>query len=95
MSTTTQPTDSSSHTNTGAIAGGVVGGVAGAAIIIGLAWFCIRRSRQPHRPPSEPVVHMAASGDHHPVPIAELEGNRVAELPGEKNPVAELPESQR
>lgn len=56
--TTTQPNHSPSHTNTGAIAGGVIGGVAGTAIIIGLAWFFIRRPRRPQRPPSEPAAQM-------------------------------------
>ncbi|KJK65664.1 hypothetical protein P875_00010084 [Aspergillus parasiticus SU-1] len=94
-STTTQPNHSPSHTNTGAIAGGVVGGVASAAIIIGLAWFFIRRSRRLQRPPSEPAAQMVASGDYYPVPPAELDGNRVSELPGDNNAVAELPVSYR
>ncbi|KAI0321647.1 hypothetical protein OF83DRAFT_1098441 [Amylostereum chailletii] len=36
---------SSSRSHTGAIAGGVVGGVVGLALIVGLAWFLIRRHR--------------------------------------------------
>ena len=35
-----------SHSNTGAIAGGVVGGVAGLAIVGAVAWVYLRRKRQ-------------------------------------------------
>ena len=38
---------------------------------------------------------MAASNNHPLVPPAELEGNRVSELPADKNPVAELPVNSR
>ncbi|KAK5800805.1 hypothetical protein VI817_003017 [Penicillium citrinum] len=98
--TTTQSAESSSSTtNTGAIAGGVVGGVAGAAILIALAWYFIRRLRKSQPLPSEPIGHMATSSDYHPVPPAELsvEGHSVSELPGggKQTPVAELPTSYR
>ncbi|KAJ6001577.1 hypothetical protein N7499_002520 [Penicillium canescens] len=47
--------DSSSSSNTGAIAGGVVGGVAGLAILIGLIWFFLRRRSQSKKSAAGPT----------------------------------------
>ncbi|KAJ5607897.1 hypothetical protein N7537_004516 [Penicillium hordei] len=83
-----------SHSNTGAIAGGVVGGIAGVIILIGLAW-CLFRRRKKHpqdsqsiQPPPGPASELSGSNQ-----ITELSGQSIAELPGSehrKSPPVEL-----
>ncbi|KAJ5705235.1 hypothetical protein N7536_000924 [Penicillium majusculum] len=98
ISATPTPTNNAntdtSHSNTGAIAGGVVGGIAGVVILIGLAW-CLFRRRRKHpqdsqyiQPPPGPVSELSDSNR-----ITELSGQSVVELPGSEHrklPPAEL-----
>ncbi|GIJ82291.1 hypothetical protein Asppvi_000797 [Aspergillus pseudoviridinutans] len=92
-STQTQPSEASSKTNTGAIAGGVVGGVAGVALIAFLVWWLLSRrtKRQPvlHGPQVDPVT------DHkgNRLMVSELDGGSTAhELEDRVNhPAHELP----
>ncbi|KAH6616877.1 hypothetical protein C7974DRAFT_53559 [Boeremia exigua] len=58
------PAPSSSSTNTGAIAGGVVGGVLGLAGILALAWFCLRRRRKQKANDPPPATAMQAPPQH-------------------------------
>ncbi|KAJ5827397.1 hypothetical protein N7447_004160 [Penicillium robsamsonii] len=84
-----------SHSNTGAIAGGVVGGVAGVAILIALAWCLLRRRRR--------QAQDSQSAQRPPVPVSELsdstrvtelsDSTRVTELSGQG--ISELPGSQK
>ncbi|PLB45270.1 hypothetical protein P170DRAFT_513297 [Aspergillus steynii IBT 23096] len=84
-----------SHTNTGAIAGGVVGGVAGAAIIIALSWFLIRRMRR-QRPQADEAILVSGPSKSVEISPAELDSNRVAELESRQDrPIAELPADYR
>lgn len=79
-SATTTSSTSKSSDHTGAIAGGVVGGVAGLALVLGIAWFVLRRRRRAQVEPSHPV----REPDKQP---AEMTGLEVA-------PELEHPESQ-
>lgn len=85
-----KPSDaSSSKTNVGAIAGGVVGGVAGLALIAGALFYFLRRGRN-HEPkyaeapatevkPPLPVQHYYEPNRS---PLSELSNNeRPTELP--------------
>ncbi|CAI7626141.1 unnamed protein product [Penicillium viridicatum] len=80
-----------SHSNTGAIAGGVVGGIAGIVILIGLAWCLFRRRKknpqdgQYIQPPPGPASELSGSER-----ITELSGsNQITELGGQS--ISELP----
>lgn len=57
-------TSSSSHTNVGAIAGGVIGGVILIAIIIALFFFCRRRQRVSRLEAPEPLPPNSGGGGH-------------------------------
>lgn len=87
--------DKGSHsTDTGAIAGGVVGGVLGAVILLGLAWWLLRRRKkhqQDNQSPSGPVREL---GDHNGMLVGELPGSSqtgggLPELNGDRPPPAE------
>ncbi|KAJ5705381.1 hypothetical protein N7536_001070 [Penicillium majusculum] len=84
-----------SHSNTGAIAGGVVGGIAGVVILIALAWYLLRR-RKKKAQDSQPIQRP-------PMPISELsdgtritelsDGTQITELSGQS--ISELPGSEK
>ncbi|KAJ5895351.1 hypothetical protein N7495_007042 [Penicillium taxi] len=94
----------SNHINSGAIAGGVVGGVAGLAIIAGIAWLLIKRSRAHKSLAKDPQSGSDRSSPHseiyeldaaHPFEaptdgeILEISGEGTTELPGAQG-LAEL-----
>lgn len=89
-STQNQDKDSS-HTDTGAIAGGVVGGVAGLAIIVSLIWYFFLRNKrkvndQPDSSRNSKTAELPGAAP------AELENQERVEI-GEGNIYAsELPE---
>ncbi|KAJ5385426.1 hypothetical protein N7517_003337 [Penicillium concentricum] len=85
------PENSSSSSNTGAIAGGVVGGVAGLAILVGLLWFVLRRRNRAKKSigtPTDPSPLMpSAPGSSVPgssVPVSSVTGSSVpgSSVPG-------------
>ncbi|KAJ5468766.1 hypothetical protein N7475_006518 [Penicillium sp. IBT 31633x] len=72
---------SSSSSNTGAIAGGVVGGVAGLAILAGLIWFLLRRRKTARNNigvPTDPSPLMSTVGGSSG-PVSEVAGSSVVE----------------
>lgn len=89
------------HTNTGAIAGGVVGGVVGLAFVAGAGWLLFRRSRAAdndavdYKPGGElpPAVQEMDAEKPHEAPaygaLSEVSGECTSELPGTRV-VAEL-----
>lgn len=99
ISATPTPTNNAntdtSHSNTGAIAGGVVGGIAGVVILIALAWYLLRR-RKKKAQDSQPIQRP-------PMPISELsdgtritelsDGTQITELSGQS--ISELPGSEK
>ncbi|KAJ5494370.1 hypothetical protein N7463_010457 [Penicillium fimorum] len=84
-----------SHSNIGAIAGGVVGGVAGVAILIALAWYLLRgrkKQAQDSQSIQRPPVPVSELSDS--TRVTELSGQGISELPGsekQRPPPAELP----
>lgn len=89
---------SSSGSNSGAIAGGVVGGVAGIAIFSALLWYIIRRRslQQPHQE-GEVLVNEASMSQKIPSKDAgqpsELSGHQVHEMESPRQLAHELPGS--
>ena len=79
-------------TNTGAIAGGVIGGVAGAAILVALVWFCLRRRTKQHKgnesqSESPPITNPLQTQEYfqrqnHPSELFAQKHQRIAELSG-------------
>lgn len=70
----------SGDSNVGAIVGGVVGGVGGLLLVLGLAWFCLRRRKK-----SKDGVKEKQPQETNPVELAaddstNLEGGVVSEL---------------
>ncbi|EAL89992.1 hypothetical protein KXW98_004622 [Aspergillus fumigatus] len=89
--TSTQPPDTSSKTNTGAIAGGVVGGVAGVALIAFLVWWLVSRRTKRQPAVSGPQVVPITDYKDNSQMVSELDGHStVHELEGQENP-HELP----
>ena len=89
--------------NTGAIAGGVVGGVSG-LIVIGLAFFLLRRQRRQRmqrQQPGSPIEKAQLHSDDLKPQVKELDGRNDRseidgksaphELRGDETPMAELP----
>lgn len=69
------------------IAGGVVGGVAGAAILIALVWFFLRRRNKQHQanekqPASPPSINHPQMRQAHPAELNAQKQHHIVELSG-------------
>jgi hypothetical protein len=102
-SSTSSPTPSrlsasSSSTPIGAIVGGVIGGITGLALIIFLAWFCMRRRHKQRGTELDGQSDMVQNGGPYAQKYAmEAENHGIHEVGelGARAPDAELASPQR
>ena len=92
---TTPLAESSTHSHTAAIAGGVVGGVSGIAVVVILIWLILKRRRKTPAQDENHLAHEKAqlhSDDFKP-DRKELEGTGASKNMLQKQPI-ELPANE-
>jgi hypothetical protein len=75
----------------GAIVGGVVGGIGGAALIGVLAWMMVHRKRKTAVPTSDPDSEAGGNGARYSAYPNDSKGAGVPETPGGNGRYSELP----